>query len=97
MYRIDQLGTASTCTSRGTTSIYYKIHLVADMGRYCDITSRWRKMVERERSDFLVFKLAAVALPIDAGPSSNITHPCRHTVKRDSAACLSIYNRISMR
>jgi hypothetical protein len=32
MYRIDTLGTASTCTSVGTASIYSQIHLVADMG-----------------------------------------------------------------
>jgi hypothetical protein len=71
MYRIDELVTASTCISVGTASIYCQIHLVGDVG----ITEilpleeeKERKRLKRERSDCLVFKLAAVALPIDANP-----------------------------
>jgi hypothetical protein len=32
MYKIDKLGTASTCTNVGTASIDCQIHLVADVG-----------------------------------------------------------------
>jgi hypothetical protein len=79
MYRIDNLVTAATCTSVGTTRIDCQIHLVADVGIF-EIepleVEKERKRVERERIGCLVFKLAAVALPIDANP----TLPSRNTV-----------------
>jgi hypothetical protein len=71
MYRIDNLVTASTCTSVGTASIDCQIHLVADVGIF-EIKSlegeEERGRVERKRIDCLVFKLATVALPINFNP-----------------------------
>jgi hypothetical protein len=71
IYRIDKLVTASACTSVGTASIDFQIHLVPDVGNI-EIKplegKKERKRVERERSVCLMFKLAAVALSIDANP-----------------------------
>jgi hypothetical protein len=50
-----------------------------------------RKMVERERNDRLVFKLAAVALPIDANPYNNNPPMQEHRYcLRNSSASSSI-------
>jgi hypothetical protein len=46
MVRIDNFGIVSTCASVGTVRLGYKVDR---HGYYCDITSRGRKRVERER------------------------------------------------
>jgi hypothetical protein len=69
IYRIDNFRTASTHV--GTASIDCQIHLLADVGN----TEKERKRVERKRIDCLVFKLATVALPINANPYYNHNPP----------------------
>jgi hypothetical protein len=77
MYRIDNLVTASICTSVGTAIIDCQIHLEADVCIFEMLPlegEKERKRVERERIFCLVCKLATVALLINANPY-NITLP----------------------
>jgi hypothetical protein len=56
-----------------------------------------RKRAERERSVGLMFKLAAVALPIDDNPSNHNPPMQEHSqCIRDRVASSSIYGKISM-
>jgi hypothetical protein len=49
-------------------------------------------MVEREMGDCLVFKLATLALPIDANPYNHNPPMQEHSLYiSDIAACLTIY------
>jgi hypothetical protein len=53
----------------GTANIYSQSHLVTDMSTVLRYNlQREEDGIERERGDCLVFKLAAVALPIYANP-----------------------------
>jgi hypothetical protein len=55
----------------GTAGIDCQIHQGADVGNieiYPLVGEKERKRAERERIDCLVYKLATVALPINANP-----------------------------
>jgi hypothetical protein len=99
MYRIDQLNTAPTCASVRADDICSQIHW--RFAHYSEITRRGWKRVERERGDWFVFKLAALALPINA-KSYNHNPPMEEHNKYIwySAASLStvntLYCKISM-